>query len=83
MNDIAIQKTAGEGRILEFATVGRDQIHFWAFTKEEKLEYYDVFLKPDEDEENDVPEISSCDYLSYQDNNFLMCGTSKGELAII
>lgn len=27
----------GEGRLLEFATVGRDQIHFWAFTKDEKL----------------------------------------------
>ena len=34
LNDIAIMDTCGEGRLLEFATVGRDQIHFWAYTKE-------------------------------------------------
>ena len=48
LNDLAIMEGGGEGRLLEFATVGRDQIHFWAFTKEEKLEYYDVFIPKDE-----------------------------------
>lgn len=33
LNDIAIMDSCGEGRLLEFATVGRDQIHFWAYTK--------------------------------------------------
>ena len=50
LNDIAIMEGSREGRLLEFATVGRDQIHFWAFTKEEKLEYYDVFIQKDESE---------------------------------
>ncbi len=34
LNDIAIMEQATEGRLLDFATVGRDQIHFWAFTKD-------------------------------------------------
>jgi hypothetical protein len=37
INDVAIMKVAGEGKLLEFATVGRDQIHFWTYTKDEKL----------------------------------------------
>lgn len=47
LNDIAIMNSCGEGRLLEFATVGRDQIHFWAYTKDDKLEYYDVFIHGD------------------------------------
>jgi hypothetical protein len=42
---VSLLKTAGEGKLLEFATVGRDQVHFWTFNKDEKLEYYDVFIK--------------------------------------
>jgi len=45
VNDLALKKTAGEGRLLEFATVGRDQVYFWNYNKDEKLEYYDVFIK--------------------------------------
>jgi hypothetical protein len=37
INDVAIMKVAGEGKLLEFATVGRDQIHFWTYSKDEKL----------------------------------------------
>lgn len=74
-------KVAGEGKLLEFATVGRDQIHFWTYTKDEKLEYYDLFIKPEEEEE--LPEITSCDYLTYHDVNYLVFGTSKGELGIV
>lgn len=37
INDVAISKVAGEGKLLEFATVGRDQIHFWTYNKDEKL----------------------------------------------
>lgn len=33
-----------QDRFFEFATVGKDQIQFWAFTREHKLEYYDVFV---------------------------------------
>ena len=50
LNDIAIMENQGEGRIMEFATVGRDQIHFWAYNKDEKLEYYDVFIQKEEGE---------------------------------
>lgn len=81
LNDVAILKTAGEGKLLEFATVGRDQIHFWSYNKDEKLEYYDLFIKPEEEEE--LPEITACDYLSYHDANYLVFGTSKGELGIV
>lgn len=28
-------------------------------------------------------ELTSCDYLLYEDNQYLMCGTSKGELIIV
>jgi len=34
LNDIAIMDGTNEGRLLEFATVGRDQIHFWVFNKD-------------------------------------------------
>ncbi len=37
LNDVAIMKVASEAKLLEFATVGRDQIHFWSYTKDEKL----------------------------------------------
>ena len=36
-----------EGRLLEFQTVGRDQVQFWALTKDHKLEYFDVFVPRD------------------------------------
>ena len=38
LNDISIRsQPVGESSLLEFATVGRDQIHFWCYTREEKL----------------------------------------------
>ena len=81
LNDVAILKVAGEGKLLQFATVGRDQIHFWTYTKDEKLQYYDLFIKAEEEDE--IPQITSCDYLNYHDNNYLVFGTTKGELGIV
>ena len=45
LNDVAICPAAMDNHLLSFATVGRDQIHFWNYTRDEKLEYYDVFIK--------------------------------------
>ena len=47
VNDIALSPEIHEGHLLEFATVGRDQVHFWSYNRDEKLEYYDVFIKPE------------------------------------
>jgi hypothetical protein len=44
--------------------VGRDQIYFWAFTKETKLEYYDVFI-PRNEVTNDLEDITAVDYLYF------------------
>jgi hypothetical protein len=57
-------------------------VHFWQFTREEKLEYLDLFVKAEEEDE-EVPELTACDYLSYHEQDYLMFGTSKGELGII
>ena len=75
-NDIALRNGMFEGCLLEFATVGRDQIHLWHYTRDEKLEYFDLFIKPEEDEE--IPELTSCDYLTYHDKQYLMFGTTRG-----
>lgn len=49
LNDLSIRKSPSEGKALEFATVGRDQIHFWQLNKDDKLQYYDVFIKGQEE----------------------------------
>jgi hypothetical protein len=66
--------------------VGRDQIHFWAINKDEKLDYYDVFIRAEDEQDGhgeDKVELTACDYLSYQDSHYLLCGTSNGELVIV
>lgn len=66
INDIQIsQFQFSKERLIEFCTVGRDQIYFWAFTKERKLEYHDVFLERNA-ENNSLEEITSLDYLHFQ-----------------
>lgn len=57
--------TFSSERLFEFCTVGRDQIYFWAFTKDRKLEYHDVFLGRNADN-NQLEDITSVDYLSFQ-----------------
>ena len=37
LNDVALRRGMTEGSQLEFATAGRDQIHFWTYTRDEKL----------------------------------------------
>lgn len=52
-------------------------MHFWAFNKDEKLEYYDVFIKGETEE--DIPELTSCAYYTHdEESTYLMCGTSTG-----
>ena len=47
------------------------------------MEYYDVFINKEEGE-SEVPEITSCSYLSYdEDSPYLICGTSTGEILIV
>lgn len=41
-----------------------------------------MFIKA-EDSDDPVPELTSCDYLTYQDKTYLMVGSSDGELTII
>ncbi len=65
INDIKIiDKVFSLDRVFEFATVGRDCVHFWEFNKENKLKYYDVYLKKDED--NKLPEITACGLYSHK-----------------
>ena len=51
VNDLALRSGMFEGVLLEFATVGRDQIHFWHYNRDEKLEYLDIFIKPEEEDD--------------------------------
>lgn len=46
INDVVFSEYSfSKERIFEFCTVGRDQIYFWAYTKDKALEYYDVFIE--------------------------------------
>jgi hypothetical protein len=49
-------------RVLEFSTVGRDQVYFWALSTENVLEYYDVFLERNRDTKQ-LEEITSLDFV--------------------
>ena len=51
-------------RKFEFCTVGRDQIHFWALSSENVLEYYDVFLERNVQTGN-LEEITSFDFIYF------------------
>ena len=55
----ASENIYSEDRIFEFCTVGRDQVQFWAYNRENKLEYYDIFV-PKKD--GVVEEITAFDY---------------------
>ncbi|CAD8163025.1 unnamed protein product [Paramecium octaurelia] len=66
INDIKLSKYSfSKERIIEFATVGRDQIYLWAFTKDHKLEYFDVFI-PKNVNTNELEEITTFDYIVYE-----------------
>ena len=77
INDIKIsENTFASDRLLEFTTVGRDQIQFWALTTKEKLEYYDVFIEKKKN--GDLQEITAHDYLEESSKEFVLAGTSSG-----
>jgi hypothetical protein len=81
LNDVKAMEWASEGRNLEFATVGRDQIHFWALDRDDKLEYYDVFIPKGENGE--VPELTSCEYIYLGESPKLLCGLTTGEILAV
>ena len=63
--------------------MGRDQVHFWAYNKDEKLEYYDVFIQKEE-EDTEVPELTACAYLHHdEESTYLICGTKTGEILMV
>ncbi len=64
INDVKCMEWASEGRQLEFATVGRGQIHFWAFNQDDKLEYYNAFIPKKENGE--ISEITACEYMYWR-----------------
>ncbi|KRX04875.1 WD40-repeat-containing domain [Pseudocohnilembus persalinus] len=83
INDVKIaDKCFSFDRNFEFVTVGRDQIQFWAFTKEEKLEYYDHFISKNPDDE-EYPEATAVDYISNDDKYYAAVGLQSGELILI
>lgn len=60
-----------QDRLLEFVTVGRDQVQFWALNREHKLQYYDIFL---EKINQKIPEITAVDYLDLPAKQLIAVG---------
>lgn len=82
INDVKISdKCYSLERQIEFVTVGRDQIQFWAFTKDKKLEYYDVFIEKTDDQH--IPEATAVDYLSHNNTQYAVVGLNTGELLFV
>jgi WD40 repeat protein len=81
LNDVRAMDWASEGRNLEFATVGRDQVHFWALDRDDKLEYYDVFIP--KGESGEIPEITACEYIYIGESPKLLIGLTSGAIMAI
>jgi WD40 repeat protein len=81
INDIKIsENTYSSERLIEFTTVGRDQIQFWALNNNEKLEYYDVFIE--KKKTGELHEITAHDYIQESKREFILAGTSSGKIII-
>ena len=74
--------TFSQERLFEFVTVGRDQVQFWGFNKDHRLEYYDVFIETLEKEESE-PDVTCVDYFDKDEQLYVICGLESGEVVII
>ena len=77
LNDIKIAEYSHAGG-LDFVTVGRDQINFWTFSKDDKLQYQDVFIP--KTKEGKLVEITTCEYI---DSSKILIGLTNGEIMIV
>lgn len=61
--------------------MGRDQVHFWALDRDDKLEYYDVFIPKGEN--GDIPEITTCEYIYVGESPKLLLGLTNGYIMAV
>ncbi|KAL4455065.1 hypothetical protein ABPG74_006447 [Tetrahymena malaccensis] len=79
---------------LEFCTVGRDTVQFWALDKTNTLKYFDVFVpkqefveKSSEKESSQTvmkaPEVTAVDYILFGSKQYAVAGLSTGEIIVV
>jgi len=81
LNDVKVSsRSINEEHLVEFVTVGRDQVQFWGLTKAAKLEYVDIFM-PKYDN-GQLPEIVAVEYFYLKNEQYVIAGTRRGEVLI-